>query len=371
MGLFDKPTAPTPPNPKTVSQASTGGAYTTAVANTHLGNMNQVNPYGSLTYSYTGGGGGGGRNATTGGGGGGRDGGNGGRNGGNGGNGGRNGSSGFTGFTGFTGGNGNGGRNGGGRNGNVSVTDPYTDQKYKIPTFTATTTLTDEQQAIFDTNQANQRLFGTKAGDQLRNLSGMERFTGDAGLDLSLAGADNFSADRQRYEDALMARMQPQLSQDQDALNTSLANQGLSIGGEAYSDAQFDLSRAKNDARMSAILAGGEEQQRMFDMDLAASTFGNNSKQQTLSNKNNATTGNNANRTATMSEIMRMITAAQPNVPNFTPNTPSQIPTTDNAGIINNSYNQNQANYQQELASWNNTWGNIFGLGTAAVGAPR
>jgi len=303
-----KPTAPTPPNPRTVSRAATGGSIATAIANTNLGNVNTVNPYGSLTYDQT---------------------------------------------------------------GRTKVTDPYTGKTYKIPNFTATTNLSAEQQGIFDTNQANQQMFGTMAGDQMRNLPGMERYAGDAGLDLNLAGADNFSADRQRYEDALMARMQPQLSRDQDALNTSLANQGLSVGGEAYSDAQFDQSRARNDARLSAILAGGQEQQRMFDMDLAASTFGNNARQQTLSNRNNATTGNNANRSESMAEIMRLFGAAQPNVPNFTPNRPSQIPTTDNAGIINSNYNQQQNNYNQEQAAWNSTWGSLFGLGSAYIGAPR
>lgn len=49
-----KPKAPTPPDPKETAAAQTGTNVSTALANTFLGNVNQVTPYGSLTYSYGG-----------------------------------------------------------------------------------------------------------------------------------------------------------------------------------------------------------------------------------------------------------------------------------------------------------------------------
>lgn len=47
--------APTPPNPAQVSADQTKSNVSTAIANATLGNTNQYTPYGSLTYSQTGG----------------------------------------------------------------------------------------------------------------------------------------------------------------------------------------------------------------------------------------------------------------------------------------------------------------------------
>ncbi|RWK79792.1 MAG: tail fiber domain-containing protein [Mesorhizobium sp.] len=48
------PDAPEPPDPKETSAASTATNVGTAIANANLGNVNQVTPDGSLTYSQTG-----------------------------------------------------------------------------------------------------------------------------------------------------------------------------------------------------------------------------------------------------------------------------------------------------------------------------
>jgi hypothetical protein len=198
---------------------------------------------------------------------------------------------------------------------------------------------------------------------------------------------NDFSANRDNVEAALMARMQPDLDRQRQALDSSLANQGIGYGAEAYGDAQFTRSQAENDARMSAIIGGGAEQQRLQQMDLAGRGFTNNSRQAGLDNRNRAVSGNNANRgqafgegmaqfgaqngqrSQALQQIMAMLQGSQPNVPNYTPNRPSPIPTTDNAGLINNNYQQQQQNYQTQMAQWQNTIGNLFGIGAAAVGA--
>src|SRR5678815_2796353 len=53
MALF-KPDPPTPPNPIDTARAATGTNVATAVANQQLQSINQVTPYGSLTYANTG-----------------------------------------------------------------------------------------------------------------------------------------------------------------------------------------------------------------------------------------------------------------------------------------------------------------------------
>lgn len=52
--MIGKPKAPTPPDPKETSAASTSTNVSTAIANANLGNVNQVTPDGKLTYSQSG-----------------------------------------------------------------------------------------------------------------------------------------------------------------------------------------------------------------------------------------------------------------------------------------------------------------------------
>lgn len=82
----------------------------------------------------------------------------------------------------------------------------------------------------------------------------------------SLPSAD--LATRQHVEDALMARMNPQLQQDEEALRTRLANQGIQYNADAYGSAMRDYNQRVNDARYGAIAQGGEEMARTQQMNL-------------------------------------------------------------------------------------------------------
>ena len=316
-----KPSAPKPPDPKETSAAATGTAVATSIANTAQGNMGQSNPYGSLTYEQT---------------------------------------------------------------GTSTFTDPYTGLSYDIPTYSANTTLSPEQQAIYNNQTAMQTSLGSAGATAAAGFTPTQtavptynNYSTSAGLNTSY-GSNDYSADRNEYEAALMARMQPQLDTQQQALDASLANQGIGYGAEAYNDAQFTQSQAENDAYMAAILGAGQEQQRMFQMEMAAQQASNAALQQEFGNFNSGTAANNQNLSTVfnqnmqsqndyMNQIMTMLGASTPGTPNFSVNQPTPIPTTDNAGIINNNYAQENAAYQQEMAAWNAMWGNLFGLAGDAV----
>jgi len=94
-------------------------------------------------------------------------------------------------------------------------------------------------------------------------------------IQYDVPGANDFSKDRDKYQAALMARMNPQLAQSRKTLEQQLVNQGLQPGSEAYNRAADQASRQANDARFGAILNAGTEQQRMFDMALGAGNFHN------------------------------------------------------------------------------------------------
>ncbi len=106
------------------------------------------------------------------------------------------------------------------------------------------------------------------AGDIQRGVTGV-------GGPQRNVGPQDWSSDRQKVEDALYgkaaSRLDPRFSSEQRALEQRLADQGIPVGSEAYSRAMDDFNRSKTDAygqaTSDAILAGGNEQSRLANLD--------------------------------------------------------------------------------------------------------
>lgn len=374
-----KPSAPKPSDPKQVAGTQTASNVATAIAQQGLNNMNQVTPYGNLSYSQT---------------------------------------------------------------GTQSYTDPVSGKTFNIPKYTATQTFSPEQQALFDKGNALKSNMADFAGsrldgmmrpqgpgsfklpemgnvDDIRNFNA-QRVGGGPELSTSFEnagditrsyGSNDFSADRQRVEDALMERMSPSLEQDRSRLENRLASQGIRIGSEAYNSAMDDFSRQSNDARMSAILNAGQEQSRMTGMDaaraafenaaqgqqfsqnMATANFGNQAHQQMFQNQLSGAGFNNqaalqetnadtsrfnaanaangqafqqqmAGRSQDFNELQSLMGGTQVQNPNYVNNNAAQIAGVDYAGLQNNYDNQMQNQYQQQMGQWNDTIGGLFGLGS-------
>lgn len=108
-------------------------------------------------------------------------------------------------------------------------------------------------------------------------------------------GGQGYEASRKAVEDALMSRTQPQLDQARQARENALLNSGIERGSEAWNREQANLSQGENDARMQAILAGGQEQSRLAGLDLQAGQFANSTASQDLANQiSRGTFGNQA-----------------------------------------------------------------------------
>lgn len=119
--------------------------------------------------------------------------------------------------------------------------------------------------------------------DVIYNAPGFELYNGqigDVGDIQRSVGVDDYSADRTRVEDAIMSRYNRQFADTESALDQKLRNQGLMPGTEAY-DRQFrQMREMQTDAMMQSILAGGQEQSRLFGLDLASGQFANQAQQQ-------------------------------------------------------------------------------------------
>jgi hypothetical protein len=112
--------------------------------------------------------------------------------------------------------------------------------------------------------QFGQTSRGLDYGDNVRyaNVGGPARSTGNFG----------FEMERNRVEDAIRQRQQPELARQRASLENQLVNQGFMRGTEAFNAQMDEQIRRENDASTAAILAGGQEQTRMGQ--LALGRFG-------------------------------------------------------------------------------------------------
>lgn len=307
--------APKAPDPKETAGAQTANNIGTAIANQSLGNVNQVTPTGSLMYSQS---------------------------------------------------------------GSTEWTDPNTGKVYDIPNYTAETSLSKQEQGIFNSEQAarqsladlgrdsanrlgshlNQSLdfaglpqggsadgLNTPRYQQLGNIeqmqtsfapsgaiqsgvasrsgelqrsvpsrsnqlqrsiqeTGFSANVGDAG-DITKTYGTDFS-DRRRVEEALLSRLNPNIERDKEALRTSLLNQGIREGSEAFDRAMNRSNEQSTDARMQAILAGGQEQSRLADLEARRAGFENAAQQQQYAqNFGNAQLGFNVQQATAAERLAR------------------------------------------------------------------
>ena len=159
--------------------------------------------------------------------------------------------------------------------GSVTYSD-LGDDRYSI-----TQTLSPEQQGLYDQSvNIGQGMLGLAQGaignfpTEAFSLEGAPAY--QTGIDYSglqaIPGAGDFESARQAASDAafsrVMDRLNPQFDQQQEALQTQLANQGIMLGSEAYTKAMDDFGRRRSDAGIAAgydaISAGEAMRQGLF-----------------------------------------------------------------------------------------------------------
>lgn len=246
------PAAPTPPDPyKTASAQSTANAQD-ATAQAALNNVNQYTPYGSTTYSQT---------------------------------------------------------------GTQLITNPD-GSTTTVPTFTSTQKLSPAEQNLFNQQTQLGSQENTVAKNALTNIGGVlsNPLTGgqlpglkeslgatpamqtgynqggsianqygsggqiQSGVGVQQAGTgfgqtqnnvsymsnQDFSGETNDATNAVLARLQPSMAQSTAALQSQLANQGVTAGSSAYNDAMLQQAGANNDLRLGAVQTGDQEQQALF-----------------------------------------------------------------------------------------------------------
>ncbi len=256
------PSPPAPPDPRVVGEAQTSSNVNTAVANSIMGNANEISPTGNVNYTQI---------------------------------------------------------------GQQTITGPN-GETYQIPQYQREQTLSPEQRQLYDQQTALGSSMNQLASSQVGRLNSVlgapissaglpanyamptnpttrglsdgpeamsvnlartfadtgKQQTGfaDVGGPQRSVGANDFSADRRRVEDALYSRLNPQLQFDRDALESKLINQGFVRDTAAFNQSMDEYNRQANDARNQVVLAGGQEQSRLFGMDMSKGQFANAGQQQ-------------------------------------------------------------------------------------------
>ena len=128
----------------------------------------------------------------------------------------------------------------------VTGADPYGN-----PTWTATTRLSPDQQALYDYDIASSKGLGALQQKGLGYVSDMLA----SPFDTSRLPQTGINAGEQMSE-SIMRRLQPQLAQEQKSFDTQMANQGIPLGSEAYQNAKNLFDQRQNDRLTSAIIQG-------------------------------------------------------------------------------------------------------------------
>lgn len=222
---------------------------------------------------------------------------------------------------------------------------------------TVTINLSPEQKALYNQLVGNQKSLGGTAGMLLGDIR--DNAVGGIDprkLDYSV-GASDFSADRQRVEEAMLSRLEPQFQRDEESARQRMANQGIGQGSEAWNREMERLDQSKNDARMQAVLGGGQEQSRLFGMDLSQGQYANQAAGQDLQQQaylNNLP----------LQTYNTLMTGAQPQLPQTQPYQPTNYL---QAAGMQGQADMNQ--YNAEMGGRNSIMSGLFGLGSAGITA--
>ena len=219
----------------------------------------------------------------------------------------------------------------------ITGQDPYGN-----PTWTATQSLSPEQQQLLD--YQNQTSIGL---GQLSNkgLSYVENML-DQPFDTSRLPTTGFNPS-QSYQDAYMERLRPQIEQGREALQQRLANQGIDLGSEAYDRAMRNQAVSENDLRLGATTQGFGVGQQARQSALQEQAYLRNEPLNTL----------NAVRTGSQVQGPSFVNSAQ----QATTSGP------DILGASQMQYNAKMGDFNAQQAAQQNLNQGLFSLGGAAI----
>jgi hypothetical protein len=237
-----------------------------------------------------------------------------------------------------------------------SVFAPTGEEIDGIEQFGVTQSYSPEQQNLFDSQNRMKQGYADFGESQLGNVQDTYSTPFDYG---QFGDAPTLDADSRATARAnIIARNQSQMDRDRAARETSLANQGFTVGSEAYDSAIDSIDRQNNDFYLAADAAAGGEMAQRYGLDVNA--------------RNRAINEAINQRNMPMSEMSTFMSGSQPVNPSFLSTPQGSIAAPNYAGMeaanasARNASSMNAYN-QQQAGNRASTQG-LYGLLGAGVG---
>lgn len=212
--------------------------------------------------------------------------------------------------------------------GNLSYSQgtPWSDG---TPHYTATTTLSPDQQQLLNLQTSTQKNLGQIGVDQSAKVGSIL----NTPFDLNAATSNQQAKISQQLLD-------PVWQQRQSQLQTQLANQGIQQGSEAYTNAMRDFGMQRDNSYNSALLADRGQ-----------------ASQEALTQRNQP-----------LNEISALMSGSQVSQPNFVGTPQTQVAPTDVIGAYNNAYQGQMQGYNAQMQQQNAIYGALGSAAGTALG---
>lgn len=200
--------------------------------------------------------------------------------------------------------------------------------------WTMTTTLSPEQQNLYDLSTRAQTTYGNIGNTLLDNVRGQ----------LSQPVNVDWNAERNRALQAQLGRLSPTLASQEEQLRSRLRNSGLTEGSEGWNREFNNFNQGRNDMLLAADLNAGN-------------TVGQAIQQQA------------ALRGMPLNEVSALLTGQQVQTPQYQQTQGVNVAPTDVLGAYNQQYQGQLAQYQNQQQQGAAGLGGLFGLAGTLGGA--
>lgn len=220
------------------------------------------------------------------------------------------------------------------------------------PQYTETTTLNPEETQLLNQTTSNMNSLASTAGGLMGQIQNQASKPIDYSQFTQNPTMGDLNSVSQNAQDAIMARLQPDMDLQDEKTNASLLNQGITAGSQAWDNQMRVKNNSQNDAREQAVLAAGEEAAQLQNtaLDSRNQQIGEAYQQQN----------------APINQYSALMGQTQVSSPQFgtapsASNPAASVPAGGNA--LQQNYAQQMQAYNAQLQAQNSTMGSLFGLG--------